>query len=251
MDQVEAYVFDVFGTCGDWRTSIERELKEFGERKGIQEQVDWPGFVDEWRDWYYHHTKKIAGGGEGTINTDEVHRQYLDQMLQSPKWSHLAHYFEENDRVYLTQAWHYIHGFPDVTPGLHALKKQRLLCALSNGHVRLLVDMARHSDFPFDVIFSTELFGTFKPNPAVYLSACKHLSLPPSKCAMIASHIFDLRGAAAVGMKTVYVPRVGEDKELEAKGEIIKTKEEGGEVDFVAKSFVEVAEYFERIKERS
>jgi hypothetical protein len=56
-----------------------------------------------------------------------------------------------------------ISGWPDATPGLYALKKEGIIATLSNGNVRLLVDMAKHADLPWDTVFSAELFGSFKP----------------------------------------------------------------------------------------
>lgn len=53
---------------------------------------------------------------------------------------------------------------------------------------------------------------------------------------MVAAHIFDLRAAGSLGLKTVYVPRPDEDAGLKA-GEVVKTKDEGGDVDFVVDSF--------------
>ena len=44
--QTQALTFDVFGTVVDWRSSIIREAKALGERKGID--VDWEAFVDAW-----------------------------------------------------------------------------------------------------------------------------------------------------------------------------------------------------------
>lgn len=72
-------------------------------------------------------------------------------------------------------------------------------------------------------------------NAKAYLETARHLSLPPDRCAMVAAHMWDLRAAQKLGMKTIYVPRPDEDSGAEA-GEI-KSKEEGGEVDFVAENF--------------
>ena len=60
---------------------------------------------------------------------------------------------------------------------------------------------------------------------------------------MVAAHIQDLRAAAKVGMKTVYVRRVGEDP-IVKDGELVKSKDEGGEVDCVVDSFLELSEVF-------
>ena len=130
------------------------------------------------------------------------------------------------------------------------------------------------------MIFSAELFDTFKPsvislsrstyhepdsessfknlflffrnlnpnrNPKAYLQAIHHLSLPPSQCAMVAAHIKDLRAAASVGMKTVYVRRVGEDP-IVRDGELVKSKNEGGEVDCVVDSFLELSEIISSVQ---
>lgn len=79
-------------------------------------------------------------------------------------------------------------------------------------------------------------------SPKAYRSTIKLLGLEPSECAMVAAHIFDLRGAASVGMKTIYVPRPQEDADVMAEGLEIKSKKDGGEVDLVVGSFTELAE---------
>ena len=84
-------------------------------------------------------------------------------------------------------------------------------------------------------------------NPKAYVQPIHHLSLPPSQCAMVAAHIQDLRAAAGVGMKTVYVRRVGEDP-LVRDGELVKSKDEGGEVDCVVDSFLGLSEIISSVQ---
>ncbi|KAG6877622.1 hypothetical protein C0993_005533 [Termitomyces sp. T159_Od127] len=74
-------------------------------------------------------------------------------------------------------------------------------------------------------------------NPKAYQSALRHLSVEPTRCAMVAAHEWDLRGASAVGLRTVYVPRLGEGSPRAD----VKTKVDGGEVDIVIRSFEELA----------
>lgn len=80
-------------------------------------------------------------------------------------------------------------------------------------------------------------------NPQVYLSALQHVSLSetPSKCALVAAHIYDLQAAAKQGYKTVYVRRSTEDI---AERDLVKSKAAGGEVDFVVDSLEELATSF-------
>jgi len=159
-------------------------------------------------------------------------------MLGSDEWSHLGALWDGSTREALNLVWHRLKGWPDAVQGLLALKKQYIIAALSNGNVRLLVDMAKHADLPWDMIFSTELFDTFKPNPKAYIQAMHHLSLQPSQCVMVAAHIHDLRAAAGVGMKTIYVRRLDEHDD----GEMVKRKDEGGEVDGLVDSFLDLPE---------
>ncbi|SJL12600.1 uncharacterized protein ARMOST_16028 [Armillaria ostoyae] len=223
MEGVEALTFDVFGTVVDWHGSVSAELKALGQDLTLS--ADWDAFATEWRQGYLTNTSRIAreGSDSGPLNVDILHRQILDDMLSSPRWVHV--------------------GWPDTVEGLYQLKKHVILTTLSNGNVRLLVDMAKHANLPWDLVLSAELFSCYKPNPEAYLGAIKHLSVPPEKCAMVAAHIHDLRAAAQVGMKTVYIQRPGEDR-----GDItVKSKSEGGEVDCVVQSFVELASLFSQM----
>lgn len=122
-----------------------------------------------------------------------------------------------------------------------------------------MFDQAKYADLPWDFVFTGELLGSYKPyvlpfrtfgirindrivyprDPKVYLSAMHHLSLTPEKCVMVAAHIYDLRAAASLGMKTVYVRRVTEDID---ERELVRIKSEGGEVDLIVDSLLELAD---------
>ncbi|KIK54204.1 hypothetical protein GYMLUDRAFT_48876 [Collybiopsis luxurians FD-317 M1] len=247
LEGVEALIFDVFGTTVDWRGSVTKELEDVGKKYSLPDSSsDWAEFANEWRTGYIDNTRRIAGGGEGSGNVDIMHREILEQMLSSPRWSHVGKVLDEDARVHLNLVWHRLNGWPDTVEGLHELKKNVIIASLSNGNVRLLVDMAKHAGIPWDVVFSGELFGSYKPNPATYQGALKHLSLTstPHKAAMVAAHIFDLRGAAKVGLKTVYVPRPDEEWHPDDVKGRVKSKAEGGEVDAVVKDFKELAKLF-------
>ena len=60
---------------------------------------------------------------------------------------------------------------------------------------------------------------------------------------MVAAHFFDLQAAAKRGMKTIYVPRLNEDGSFT---DTVRSKADGGEVDLVVHSFVELAEVLAR-----
>ncbi|KZP26898.1 haloacid dehalogenase [Athelia psychrophila] len=240
LDDIEAFVLDAFGTITDWHGTVTREIKD---RAASISDAEAQEFTEEWRRGFMENTSRIAKGSEGPLSADVLHREILDSMLASARWSNLGKQWDENARQKLNLVWHHLDGWPDASKGLHGMKKKKLLVVLSNANIRLLADMAKHGDFPWDVVLSTELFGTYKPNEKVYKGAIHHLALPPSKIAMVAAHMWDLRGAASCGMRTIYVRRSSEDVNA-AQG--VKCKEEGGEVDIVVNDLVELAGMLER-----
>ncbi len=68
------------------------------------------------------------------------------------------------------------------------------------------------------MLFSSELLGCYKPAAENYLKVLELLKRSPEECVTVAAHASDLRGAKAVGMRTVYVRRwtddVREDQEV-------------------------------------
>jgi 2-haloacid dehalogenase len=61
------------------------------------------------------------------------------------------------------------------------------------------------------MLFSSQLLGHYKPTPENYHSAFKLLKLRADECVTVAAHTSDLKGAKAVGMKTVYIRRWTDD----------------------------------------
>ncbi|TCD66350.1 hypothetical protein EIP91_001454 [Steccherinum ochraceum] len=244
---VEALLFDVFGTVVNWKSSV---IKQLAQSHGIPEDIlaatptDWDAFAVEWRTKYYQQTKKVSESGIGSTNIDVVHRQLLDEMLETPRWQHLSAHWGDKKREEMTRFWHKLDGWEDSSRGLYSMKKDFILGTLSNGSARLLVDL--HADLPWDIVFSGDIIGSFKTNPKMYLGAVEKLDLKPHKVAMVAAHRHDLVAAATHGMKTVYVRRPTEDAYLTAEEKAaIKPRADGGEFDLVVNSLTELAQLLE------
>ena len=75
-----ALVFDVFGTCVDWRSSIAREGEEFGRKLGVT-GVDWLAFADAWRAQYQPQMETVRSGQRPWTTLDVLHREALDMLL--------------------------------------------------------------------------------------------------------------------------------------------------------------------------
>ena len=110
----------------------------------------------------------------------------------------------------MVRAWHRLHPWPDSVAGLMLLKQRRIVAALSNGNVALLIDMAKFGGLPWDFIFGGDVSRHYKPDPQTYLGACAMLGLPPAQVLMAAAHPSDLAAAQQCGLRTAYIDRPAE-----------------------------------------
>ena len=97
--------------------------------------------------------------------------------------------------------------WPDAQAGLARLKRRYIIGPLSNGNVALLLNLAKHSGLPWDMIFGSDLLGHYKPDPETYLGVCRLLDLPPERVMMVAAHNDDLGAARACRLKTGFFAR--------------------------------------------
>jgi 2-haloacid dehalogenase len=206
--EVKALFFDVFGTLVDWRTSIAREARAVLAPLG--HTADWLAFADAWRDEYQPGMEEVRAGRIPFSKVDVLHRRNLERILPRFGMADLPEAVESR----LNRAWHHLDAWPDVSRGLHQLKRCFLLAPVSNGNISLMVDLARRNNLPWDAILGAEIAGDYKPKPRVYLAAAEALDLPPGACMMVAAHTNDLTHAAACGLRTAHVARPNERGEV-------------------------------------
>lgn len=205
--QVKALLFDTFGTTVDWYSSMTAHGERLGAERGID--ADWAGLAKEWRARYKPAIKPVREGKRPWAGFDTLHREQLDKIAGRFGAGKLS----AGDRDLLTHGWHYLSAWPDATWGLHRLRKHFIVGALSNGTTRQLVDLAKWSGLPWDVVFGADMFRTYKPAKELYLGATALLGLDPGNVLMVAAHNEDLEGAKKAGLKTCFVRRAMEDAE--------------------------------------
>jgi 2-haloacid dehalogenase len=127
----------------------------------------------------------------------------LDELLIQFGVTNLS----EDEKVHLNKVWHRLQPWPDAVTGLTRLKQHYILGTLSNGNVGLLVDMAKYSKLPWDVIFSAELVKAYKPDPRAYQMTYELLGVQPQQVMLVAAHPDDLQAAQKEGLKAGFVPR--------------------------------------------
>lgn len=192
---VKALIFDVFGTCVDWRGSVAREVAK------VLPEVDALAFAAAWRAEYDPAMARIREGGRGYVPLDELHLENLRRVAES---------FGVAAPDSLNAAWEKLDPWPDVAPGLERLKKTRIIAPCSNGSIALMTRLAKYAGLPWDCILGAEIARDYKPKSQVYLASCAALRLEPDEVMMVAAHNDDLGAARDAGLATGFVPRPAE-----------------------------------------
>ncbi|MBI3452004.1 MAG: haloacid dehalogenase type II [Rhodospirillales bacterium] len=231
MAGIKALVFDVFGTCVDWRGSIAREAEAAARKIGVA--LDGAAFADAWRANYQPSMERVRGGAREWTILDVLHRETLEAL--KPRFGLAALDAAASDD--LNRAWHRLDPWPDTVGGLARLKRQFVISTLSNGNTALLVNMAKRAGLPWDCVLGAEAFQRYKPQPEVYLGAASLLGLRPEAVMMVAAHNGDLAAAQALGLRTAFVLRPTEH------GPGQKTDlRPAGDWDFTARDFSDLAD---------
>jgi len=228
---LKAVTFDVFGTVVDWRTSIAREVESLAVEK--QFVVDGERFADAWRKLYQPSMKKVRDGEIPWTVLDDLHRTNLLEVLEAFGIDQLS----EGEIEHLNRAWHRLDPWPDAVAGLQRLKQHYIIGTLSNGNVALIVNMAKFSGLPWDVVLGAEIARHYKPQPEAYLKSAEILGLEPRECMLVAAHNGDLAAAGLCGFQTAFVPRpteYGSEQTTDLAAEY--------DCDLVAGDFIELAQ---------
>ncbi len=114
---VKALLFDVFGTCVDWRSGVIREGETLGRKHGFR-GVDWAKVADAWRALYQPQMERVRKGKRPWVKLDTLHRESLEVVVRDCGMSGIpAADLDEFNRV-----WHRLDPWPDVIEGLTQLK---------------------------------------------------------------------------------------------------------------------------------
>ncbi len=226
---IKALVFDVFGTLVDWRSGVAREAEQI--LRPLAPGLDGGAFADAWRGLYQPSMERVRSGERPWCDLDALHGESLDSVLgrfgiagTSPEM-----------RRELVLAWHRLDAWPEVPGALAALRERFLVAPLSNGHVALMIALARRNGLPWDAVLGGEFARDYKPKPEVYLSGVRALGLDPAEVLMVACHSDDLAAAAACGLATAHVARPDE------RGPGLGEREPAGPVAHAARDLLDLA----------
>lgn len=210
---VKAVFFDFMGTCLDWHGSIAQALPTTFPRTLAS------SFALQWRRAYFLSNQARLSAGLAPEDIDATLAHTLSALVSRSFPDHAALLAAPAVRARLIRAWHTQRAWPDVAAALTRLRRDNQETELfvhGNGTTRLQLDLLRASGLDsggghFAMLFSSELLGVYKPDRKAYERALDLVRAEPDEVVMVAAHAYDLRGARAVGMRTVYVRRWTDD----------------------------------------
>jgi 2-haloacid dehalogenase len=214
--KIKAVFFDFMGTCLDWHSSVVEALpSKIPEKEASKLAL-------EWRRQYFLEISNRVSQNLIPEDIDITLARTLEVVLdQLPE--HKPH-FDDETKSKVIQAWHSQKAWPEVSEAIKSLRVNLGLEVFvhANGTTRLQLDLTRSSGLDFNMLFSSQLLGSYKPNPEAYQKGLQLVKLQPEEVVLVAAHAYDLRGAKKCGLRTVYVHRwtddIDEDME-QVKGE--------------------------------
>ena len=226
----QAYIFDVFGTVVDWRTSVAREVTSFFLDHEFD--VDGLAFADAWRAEYVPAMAKICSGNRGYVPLDQLHFENLKTVLQNLGMNEKL---DDASCWQLSKAWEKLDPWPDVVASLTALKQHAIIAPCSNGSIAMMTRLAKYGALPWDCILGADIAENYKPEPVVYHRCCQALRLEPSQVMMVAAHNNDLEAAQDAGLQTGFIARPTEygehqNKDFEATGDWTRVVDSFGDL---------------------
>jgi 2-haloacid dehalogenase len=201
MSEVRALLFDTFGTLVDWRTGLITQLEQWGAAQNVA--ADWPGLALAWRRDHVPALAKVRTGQREWANLDVLQAETMRQL--APQFGLPA--LSDDTLDHLARMWHALPAWPDTVEGMARLRTKYLVAPLSNGHVALVMSLARGAGITFDTVFGADIFRQYKPDPKTYLGAVSLLGCAPGEVLFVASHPSDLEAAAGCGLRTCFVSR--------------------------------------------
>jgi len=120
--------------------------------------------------------------------------------------------FTDQGTAELAAALRRLPAHPEVPDALAALRERgHRLVALGNSPPAVIEAQLTGAGLAprFDGWYSVEQAGMLKPGPAPYRFVLQTEQVEPGQAVMVAAHDWDIAGAQAAGMRTVFVARDG------------------------------------------
>lgn len=198
---VNAYVFDAYGTLFDINSAAAHCKEELGQQ--------WESLAETWRTKQLNYTW-LRSLMDEWVDFSQVTKDALEFSLE------MYGIIDENLKERLLGLYDKLDPYPEVPNILETLKKRGLRTAiLSNGTERMLesaVESAGLRDWITHII-SVDKVKIYKPHPSIYRLASNKLELEPEQICFMSSNAWDASGAANYGFQVFWINRFGQKTE--------------------------------------
>ncbi|OOQ91171.1 (S)-2-haloacid dehalogenase IVA [Penicillium brasilianum] len=203
--KIKAVFFDFMGTCLDWHSSVVQAFPPAINNKIAS------ALALEWRKQYFIANNERYLQGLAPEDIDITLARVLDSVLD--QFQNVKSQLDTNAKQRLVEAWHSQPAWPEVQQAIKSVRENLGLEVFvhANGTTRLQLDLTRSSGLNFNMLFSSQLLGVYKPAPEAYQKALQLVKLQPEEVVLVAAHAYDLRGAQKVGLRTIYIHRWTDD----------------------------------------
>ncbi|KAK5458097.1 hypothetical protein LTS15_004176 [Exophiala xenobiotica] len=231
--KVKAVFFDFMGTCLDWHSGAIRVLPQSIAESNRSK------LALEWRHDYFDANAARLAANQPPEDIDVTLLKTLEALLDKhPEHKPL---FDEQTKDRCVSVWHSMPAWSDVPGAVKKLKEAGYeVFVFANGTPRLQLDLCKSSGLKFDMLFSSEILGVYKPAPESYQKTLSLVKVKPEESVMVAAHAYDTRGAKEAGMRTVYIHRWTDD--INEDMEVVK-----GENDFFLEDMTDLVEAIGRL----
>ncbi|MDH3693253.1 MAG: haloacid dehalogenase type II [Gammaproteobacteria bacterium] len=198
---IEACVFDAYGTLFDVHSAVDKYREQIGEQADDVSNL--------WRTKQLQYTW-LRSMMKKHVDFWQVTGQALDFALETYSSD------DPNLRQSLMDAYLQLDCYPEVHDILIKLKDNGMkLAILSNGAPNMLQAAVDNSGIGkyLDANISVEDVGIFKPDPSVYQLAVDQLDVSAERVSFQSSNSWDAVGAASFGFRVAWVNRFGQRRE--------------------------------------
>lgn len=201
LENIEACVFDAYGTLFDVNAAAARCRDELGEQ--------WQPLADIWRTKQLQYTWLRALMRE--------HRDFWSVTGDALDFAMSSLGLDDAGlRRRLMDLYMSLDCYAEVPDVLRRLKAAGLKTAiLSNGAPAMLEAAAANAGITevLDAILSVEQVGIFKPDPSVYKMAEERFGIAAARMSFQSSNAWDAHAASHFGYRVVWINRFGQARE--------------------------------------
>ena len=196
--KVEALVWDIGGTVFDWHNTIKKEISELAKLQS--KDINATNFTNKWRHNMFELLKPVRNHTAPWKNADQLHFEALEIVLNEFDWKMTLKEKEE-----LNTIWHKLNAWQDAPKNIEKLRSRFKVAVLTVLSLKIAILSSKHNNISWDMVFSCEFLGHYKPDIKSYQKASELLGLRPEQVMMCAAHENDLDAAKKAGLRTAYV----------------------------------------------